>query len=151
MSGNLVESLIGALVLFVAASFLYFVDARTDASLSDSYALSGRFDNVTGIRVGSDVRLGGIKVGAVTGTKLDPETYQAIVTMSVNQEVQLPIDTAVAISAEGLLGGSFVSLLPGGEIDMLVDGDEFEETQDAVDLVGLISKFTAPEASSDKN
>lgn len=144
MSSNLVESLIGAVVLFVAASFLIFVDGRTDASASNAYELIARFDNVTGISVGSDVRLGGIKVGSIKSTSLDTQTYQAVVTLTVNGDIQLPADTAAAISAEGILGGAFVSLLPGGFDEILVDGDEIEETQDAVDLVGLISKFAGP-------
>ena len=147
MQSNLVESTIGAVVLFVAASFLLFVDARTSAQSDGEYFLIARFDDATGLRTGSDVRLGGIKVGAVTGTRIDSETYQAIVRFTVSEAVELPMDTAAAISSESLLGGAFLALLPGGDIEYLADGDEVEETQDAVDLLGLISKFAAPDSS----
>ena len=141
MRGNFVESVIGAVVLFVAASFLIFVENRTDGNLDGSYELVARFDNVTGLTVGSDVRLGGLKVGSVTAASLDPKTYQAIMRFSVDEKIILPEDTAAAVSAEGFLGGSFLALLPGGFEENLADGDEISETQDAIDLIGLVSKF----------
>jgi len=141
MSSNLVESLIGALVLLVAGWFLVFAYERTDAGAGNGYELTARFDRIDGIGVGSDVRMGGIKVGTVVDTRLDAVSFQAIVTVSLNEDLQLPTDTAVAITAEGLLGGTYMNLLPGGMEETLVNGDEFSETQDAVDLLGLIGKF----------
>lgn len=141
MSSNLVESLIGALVLIVAGWFLVFAYERTDAGAGNGYELTARFDRIDGIGVGSDIRMAGIKVGTVVDSKLDPVSFQAIVTLSLNREIQLPIDTAVAITAEGLLGGTYMNLLPGGMEETLADGDEISETQDAVDLLGLIGKF----------
>lgn len=141
MSSNLVESLIGALVLLVAGWFLVFAYERTDAGAVNGYELTARFDRIDGIGVGSDVRMAGIKVGTVVDSRLDPLSFQAIVTLSLNNEVQLPSDTAVAITAEGLLGGTYMNLLPGGMEETLADGDEISETQDAVDLLSLIGKF----------
>lgn len=141
MSSNLVESLIGALVLLVAGWFLVFAYDRTGAGAGSGYELTARFDRIDGIGVGSDVRMAGIKVGTVANTKLDPVSFQAVVTLSLNNEVQLPTDTAVAITAEGLLGGTYMNLLPGGMDEYLQNGDEISETQDAVDLLGLIGKF----------
>lgn len=148
MSSNLVESLIGALVLLVAGWFLVFAYERTDMGAGNGYTLTARFDRIDGIGVGSDVRMAGIKVGTVVSSQLDTYTYQAVVTLSVNDEVQLPADTAIAITAEGLLGGTYMNLLPGGMEEMLVDGDEIGETQDAVDLLGLIGKFIYSDDSS---
>lgn len=141
MSSNLVESLIGALVLLVAGWFLVFAYERTDAGAGNGYTLTARFDRIDGIGIGSDVRMAGIKVGAVVGTRLDAASYQAIVTLSMSKDVKLPTDTAIAITAEGLLGGTYMNILPGGMDEMLADGDEIGETQDAVDLLGLIGKF----------
>ena len=142
MSGNLIESVIGAVVLFVAAWFLNFAYERTDMSAGGGgYTLSARFDQVGSLSIGSDVRMSGIKVGTITSQELDPATFQAVVTFSVDSAVELPQDTAAAITSEGLLGGSYMTLLPGGYDELLADGDEIEETQDAVDLVGLIGKF----------
>ena len=148
MSSNLVESLIGALVLLVAGWFLVFAYERTDMGAGDGYTLTARFDRIDGIGIGSDVRMAGIKVGTVVSSQLDPLTYQAVVTLSVEDEVQLPTDTAIAITAEGLLGGTYMNLLPGGMEEMLIDGDEISETQDAVDLLGLIGKFIYSDDSS---
>lgn len=149
MSSNLVESLIGALVLVVAGWFLLFAYERTDGAVSGGYELVARFDQIDGIGVGSDVRLAGIKVGAVTASRLDSNTYQAVIRFSVDRGVELPVDTAAAVAQEGLLGGKYLSLLPGGMEDMLADGDEIEETQDSLDLLGIIGKFAT--GSTDGN
>lgn len=149
MSSNLVESLIGALVLLVAGWFLLFAYERTDGAVSGGYELVARFDQIDGIGVGSDVRLAGIKVGSVTASRLDVDTYQAVVRFSVDSGVELPVDTAAAVAQEGLLGGKYLSLLPGGMDDMLADGDEIEETQDSLDLLGIIGKFAT--GSTDEN
>ncbi len=143
MSSNLVESIVGAVVLVVAGWFLFFAYERTDVATVNGYTLSARFDRIDGLGVGSDVRVAGIKVGTVLESVLDNKTYQAIVKFSVATGVTLPLDTAAAISSESLLGGSYLTLLPGGDEEMLVDGDLIEETQDAIDLLGLIGKFTS--------
>jgi phospholipid/cholesterol/gamma-HCH transport system substrate-binding protein len=149
MSSNLVESIIGALVLAVAGWFLLFAYERSEAGVGDGYSLVARFDRIDGLNVGSDVRLSGIKIGTVLDQTLDTETYQAVVKFSVAPGVELPLDTAAAISSASLLGGSYLSLLPGGEDEVLTEGDEIEETQDAVDLVGLIGKFTSGGSGSE--
>lgn len=150
MSSNLVESLIGAVVLLVAGWFLVFAYERTDMGAGNGYTLTARFDRIDGIGVGSDVRMAGIKVGTVTDSRLDAQTFQAVVTLSLDEEVELPSDTAIAITAEGLLGGTYMNLLPGGMEDVLQDGDEISETQDAVDLLGLIGKFIYGDDESGK-
>ena len=141
MSGNLVESLIGAIVLVVAGWFLSFAYERTEKTNVGGYELIAKFDRVDGLNIGSDVRLSGIKVGTVTSQELDPETYEAVVRLAISDNVLLPIDTAAVITSEGLLGGNYLSMLPGGMEEMLEDGDELEETQDAIDLVGMINRF----------
>lgn len=141
MSSNLVESLIGAVVLLVAGWFLVFAYERTEMASGDGYNLSARFDRIDGLGLGSDVRLAGIKVGSVVDTKLDPITFQALITISVDRAIELPVDTAAAITSEGLLGGNYLNLLPGGMEEVLLDGDEISETQGSVDFLGLLSKF----------
>ncbi len=150
MSSNLVESLIGAIVLFVAGWFLVFAYERTAVGNASGYTLEAYFDRVDGLNVGSDVRMSGIKVGTIVKQELNPETFQAVVSFTVQSKVKLPTDTAAAITSEGLLGGSYLSLLPGGMEEYLVDGDIIEETQDAVDLVGMIGKFMYGSNDKDK-
>lgn len=140
MANNFVETLIGALVLAVAGVFLFFAFTRTDVGQVAGYELSASFDSVDGIVIGSDVRLSGIKVGTVTGQELDPATFRAQVLMAISPEVELPEDSSAKITSEGLLGGNYISLLPGGSPDVLVDGDEIEFTQGSIDLLGLIGQ-----------
>lgn len=149
MSNNLVESLIGAAVLLVAGWFLFFAYERTDQGAGDGYELEARFNRADGLTIGSDVRISGIKVGSVTEQKLDTETFQAVIKFSVRDGIELPADTAAAVTAEGLLGGVYLSLLPGGDIEYLENGDQIEETQDSVDLMGLIGKFMYNDDGSD--
>ncbi len=141
MSHNLVETIIGAIVLSVAGWFLMFAYERTEHSDGAAYELIARFDKIDGLSVGSDVRMSGIKVGRVVKQVLDVETYQAVVYFTMDAGVQLPTDTAAAVASEGLLGGTYLSILPGGMEEYLVGGDEIEETQDAIDLMGLIGSF----------
>ena len=143
MSSNLVESIVGAVVLAVAGWFLMFAYERSNMATVDGYTLSARFDRIDGLNVGSDVRVAGIKVGTVVDSVLDVKSYQAIVSFSVKSGIELPLDTAAAITSESILGGSYLALLPGAEDDMLVNGDIIEETQGAIDLLGLIGKFTS--------
>jgi phospholipid/cholesterol/gamma-HCH transport system substrate-binding protein len=150
MSSNLVESLIGALVLLIAGWFLIFAYERTDGAVTGGYELSARFDQIDGIGVGSDVRLAGIKVGAVTASQLDTRTFQAVIRFSVDRGIDLPVDTAAAVTQEGLLGGKYLSLLPGGMEEVLADGDEIEETQDSVDLISLFGKFATGGSGNDE-
>ena len=117
---------------------MVFALGRTGSSGSDSYLLTARFPNASGISVGSDVRVSGLKVGSVTAQKLDPTSYQAVTTISVDSKVKLPLDSSAAITSEGLLGGSFISLVPGGDTEQLAPGDEITDTQGSTDLMGLI-------------
>ncbi|MBL9052471.1 MAG: outer membrane lipid asymmetry maintenance protein MlaD [Tabrizicola sp.] len=136
------EILAGAAVLAVAIGFVVF--AGRGAGLmqaTDSYPLTASFRSVEGVSVGTDVRLAGVKVGTVTELKLNPETYFADAVISVRNDVILPIDSTILISSEGLLGGTFVELQPGGMPDNLVAGDEIEDTQGAVSVISLLMKF----------
>ena len=138
LKDHVAEALAGLAVVLLAAFFLVFALNRTGSGGGESYALSARFPNVAGITVGSDVRLSGMKVGSVTSQKLDPATYQAVLTLSVDSAVKLPVDSSAAVTSEGLLGGNFIALVPGGDTDMLKPGEEISDTQGATDLMGLI-------------
>lgn len=150
MSGNLVESLIGALVLVVAGWFILFAYEHTDVASSEGFQVSAVFDRVDGLSVGSDVRLAGIKVGSVVSQSLNPETLQAIVTFTIQKDLKLYADTAAAITSEGLLGGNYLSLLPGPGIDdeeLLTNGSLITNTQPSVDLLGLMGQFMNSDSS----
>ena len=139
---NVVEALIGLLVVLVAVGFVSFAYNRTQAgSTGDGYVLKARFPNVTGVAPGTDVRVAGIKVGRVTKQSLDPGSFQAIVEFGIDKALQLPIDSSASVTTEGLLGGTYVSLTPGGDSVMLKPGEEITETSGATDLMSLVGSF----------
>ncbi|MDP6691298.1 MAG: outer membrane lipid asymmetry maintenance protein MlaD [Alphaproteobacteria bacterium] len=140
MSGNVVETLIGAVVLLVAGFFLYFSYDKADVGAVEGYSLIAKFDKVDGVKVGSDIMLAGIKVGTVTDESLDTKEYLAVLELSLASNVQLPDDSAIKIASDGLLGGKYLSIDPGGSEDYLEAGDEIRFTQGAVDLTELIGK-----------
>jgi phospholipid/cholesterol/gamma-HCH transport system substrate-binding protein len=142
MQKNLLETLIGAVVLIIAGVFFVFAYKGSQIHVdSDGYRISGRFSDVSGIGIGSDVRIGGIKVGVVSNMALDPETYQASVTMQIGKSTQLPKDSSAGVVSSGLLGEKFIQITPGGDEKMLADGGRIEFTQSSVNLEQLIGKF----------
>jgi phospholipid/cholesterol/gamma-HCH transport system substrate-binding protein len=138
MSRNLLETLLGAIVLIVAIGFLLFAYNTSQVKENGGYELIARFDKVDGLERGSDVRISGIKVGSVLDQTLDPETYRAEVRFSLREDIQLPADTSAAVVSNGLLGGKYLALIPGGDIEMLEPGGEVTLTQSAVNLEDLI-------------
>jgi phospholipid/cholesterol/gamma-HCH transport system substrate-binding protein len=148
---HVAEALAGLLVLLVAGWFLAFAWGRTGGSTTDSYHLTARFPNATGINIGSDIRVSGMKVGTVVAQKLDPATYQAVLTLAVDSGVKLPADSSAAITSEGLLGGSYIALIPGGDTETLRPGDEITDTQGSTDLMGLIGSFINRSGSDKKD
>ncbi len=138
------EVLVGGAVLAVAVGFLVYAGQVTGFSGGqDEYELTASFRSADGVSVGTDVRLAGVKVGRVTGIELDTETYRASTVFSVRNGIDVPDDSAVAVSSEGLLGGNYVEILPGGSPFFFEPGDEVEFTQGSVSLVGLLMKFVA--------
>ena len=141
MGRNIVETIVGALVLVVAGVFVFYAFAKSDRNGPAGYEIIARFDRIDGLKRGADVTLSGVKVGTVTGFDLDRKTYQAVVRMLVSSNVSLPADTHAKIVSESLLGGMVVVLEPGGDTKMLPPGGEIEMTQGAIPLSELIAKF----------
>ena len=142
MAENKSEIIAGAVVLAVAVGFVIYAGRLTGATAGgETYELSASFRSADGISVGTDVRLAGVKVGRVTSMALDPATYRAGTTISVTEGVGVPDDSALAISSEGLLGGNYVEILPGGSPIHFEPGDQIEFTQGSVSLVSLLMKF----------
>lgn len=140
MSGNLVETLIGAVVLVVAVFFLLFAYNKADVRAVSGYPLTAKFERADGVNIGSDVLLGGIKIGSVTGQRLDTTDYLAVLEFSISNHVKLPDDSAIKVASNGLLGDKYLSVEPGGSETMLAAGEEIRYTQGSVDLTELIGK-----------
>ncbi len=143
MAENRAEIMAGAAVLALAVGFMVYAGAGRMGGGAGQYPLTASFRSANGISVGTDVRLAGVKVGAITEMSLNPQNYFADVVFMVDSVVQLPSDSAVLISSEGLLGGNFVELVPGGAEDVLAPGDQVEDTQSSVSLISLLMKFVS--------
>jgi phospholipid/cholesterol/gamma-HCH transport system substrate-binding protein len=136
---------VGAFILlgFVCALVLAFASTNAQDRLGgDTYQVTARFTNLGELRPRAPVKIAGVKVGEVAGVQLDPQTFDAIVTLRlVHGAGALPMDTAAAIYTSGLLGERYIGLAPGGDPDSLGDGDEIIMTQSAVVLEQLIGKY----------
>ncbi|AHD00560.1 outer membrane lipid asymmetry maintenance protein MlaD [Leisingera methylohalidivorans] len=144
MSHNPTEVFAGGVVLAAAVAFAVYAGQAAGLSRGGStYDLKASFRSLEGVSVGTDVRLAGVKIGTVTGVGLNPETFRADTMFSVKEGIEIPDDSAVVISSEGLLGGNFVEIMPGGSPFAFEAGDEIEDTQGAVSLISLLVKFVA--------
>lgn len=145
---NAGEAIVGLLVVLLAAFFILLAWRHTGGGgYADGVKVRALFPNASGVNVGTDVRVAGLKVGSVTGQALDPQTYQVSVTLALDPAVKLPADSSAAITSEGLLGSTFVALTPGGSETPLKSGDTITDTQGAMDLMGLIGQFINRPAS----
>ena len=142
MSRNLVETLVGFLVLGVAVAFAFYAfTVSSSGSSAGRYLLHAEFDDASGLVTGTDVRMSGVKIGRVVEQKLDSKSFYAVVTMEIRDDVVLPQGTSARILSESLLGGAFVGLTPGGGEENLRDGDNISDTQGAVNVMDLLGRF----------
>lgn len=112
------------------------------------YRVEARFDNIGGLKLRAPVKAAGIVVGRVEGVRLDPVTYQAIVTMKIDQGKEFTADTIASILTSGLLGEVYIGLDAGGDPKMLADGGKIMKTQSAVVLEKLIGQFLYDKAAA---
>ncbi len=136
------EILAGFGVLTVAAVFLgYAILNGGRGGVASGLSLTAEFDRVDGLAVGADVKIAGVKVGSVASLAINPQSFNAVVGLRVDPTLRLPRDTSAEITSEGLLGGRFVALVPGGEDRLLADGGRITETQGSVSLESLLGRF----------
>lgn len=144
MSTNPTEVAVGAAVLAAAVGFVLYAGQVTGFTVqSDGYPLNASFRSLEGISVGTDVRLAGVKIGTVTDIDLNPQTFRADTEFLLKDGIDIPDDSAVVISSEGLLGGNFVEIVPGGSPFNFEPGSEIEDTQGSVSLISLLMKFVS--------
>jgi len=146
MRNNTVETLIGAAVVAVAIFFLVFAYRTTGQTGTAGYELTAKMSRVDGIAIGTDVKLAGIKIGEVSGLGLDPKDYLVVVHMTIHDDVKIPDDSSLMVTSSGLLGSSYLSIAPGGSDKMLASGGRIRNTQGAIDMMGLISRFAGSAA-----
>jgi len=137
----ILETLLGLVVLIAAGAFLVYAQGEIgDGEGGEGYTITARFSSVGNLNRGADVRVAGVPVGTVSAVRLDPETYFAEAVLQVNGDIEFPSDSTAKITTAGLIGGVFVEIEPGGDIDMLQAGDEIAYTQGAVDMFDLIGQ-----------
>jgi phospholipid/cholesterol/gamma-HCH transport system substrate-binding protein len=152
MGKNIFETLVGAVVLAVAVSFIFIAYSGGRVKNVDGYMLTAKFDRVDGLNIGSDVRVSGLKVGKVLDQTINPKTFQAVITFAVAEEIKLPKDSSAEIIGDGLLGSKYLALVPGGSQAIFKDGDEIAHTQSAISIESLIAKvmFGASDSNEGK-
>jgi phospholipid/cholesterol/gamma-HCH transport system substrate-binding protein len=137
---NTVETIIGAIVVVVAAAFIIFAYRSTSAGALSGYEIRAELPRADGLNVGTDVRLSGIKIGTVSDLTLKPN-YLVTVHMRIRRDVQIPTDSSMVVTSSGFLGSSYLSISPGGDDTMIKDGGQITHTQGSVDLMGLVGRF----------
>lgn len=150
MKEQTAETIVGAIVALVAVGFLTFAIARAGGGESaGGYGLKAKFNRIDGISVGSDVRMSGVKVGVVNSVGIEPQNYMAEVSMSLDPKIKVPADSTAKVASDGLLGGAYVGIEPGGAEEMLAAGQEITNTQGTVDLLTVLA--SAMSANSSKS
>ena len=150
MGRKSVETLVGVFVLLGMLGLVFL--ALKAANLGsfgggDTYPLIARFDNIGGLKVRAPVRSAGVTVGRIASISLDPKTYQGVVRVEVDRQVQFPTDSSARILTAGLLGDQYIGIEAGGEEKSLAAGDTIKQTQSAVVLESLISQFLFSKAA----
>jgi len=144
MKNNPIETAIGALVVTAAIGFLYYASSVVGiAGPTDTYDVNASFRSAEGIALGTDVRMAGVKIGTVTEMDLSPTTFRAEVTVAIKKTIEIPDDSAIAVTSEGLLGGNFIEIIPGASEFSVENGGEIEDTQGSVSFISLLMKFVS--------
>ena len=154
MNRSMIDLWVG---IFVAVGFgaLLFLALKVGNlatfSTADSYLVEAKFANIGGLKVRGPVKSAGVVVGRVTGVRFDTESYEAVVSMTLDVNYKFPRDTTAKILTSGILGEQYVGLEAGGDGVMLKNGDRVRLTQSAVVLENLISQFLFNKAAEGKD
>ena len=143
MKSDIFEFIVGLGVIIIAGWFILSVVSKSDklSNISETTNYIASFNDVTGISVGSNIKLAGVTVGKVLELKLDEINYTAEMVLGINRKIKIPNDSEIIITSEGLLGGNYVSISPGGSDIFLKANEKFSCTQSSLSLNNLIQKF----------
>jgi phospholipid/cholesterol/gamma-HCH transport system substrate-binding protein len=150
MNRNAIETVMGAVVLVVAAVFLFFAYTTSQVRTIAGYEYTAKFIRIEGIRTGGDVRISGVKVGTIISQTLDPKTFDAVVRISIDPSYRLPVDSKATIASSGLLGDKFLSIEPGVEDATIENGGKITDTTPPISLEALIGQFIYGQQSGQK-
>jgi phospholipid/cholesterol/gamma-HCH transport system substrate-binding protein len=146
------ETIVGIFVVFglLCVGYMTVKLGKIDLFRSDSYSLIAKFTTVTGLRIGSPVNILGIEVGQVEKITMDQENLKAVVQIRLKKDIKIYDDAIASIKTEGLIGDKYLSIDPGGGGNLLVNNGVITETQAAVDIEQLISKYAFGEVKKEK-
>ena len=140
MRSNTFETFIGAIVIILSVSFLFYSFSITDNNAEGTYKIKATFNRIDGIQIGSDVRLSGIKIGSVAKSSLNQTTFEADLVLIIDNSIFIPDDSSAKITMDGLLGSNYISIEPGGSDIYLTENDYLLYTQGSIDLIGLVGE-----------
>ena len=143
MKSDIFEFIVGLGVIIIAGWFILSVVSKSDklSNISETTNYIASFNDVSGISVGSNIKLAGVTVGKVLELKLDEINYTAEMVLGINRKIKIPNDSEIIITSEGLLGGNYVSISPGGSDIFIKANEKFSFTQSSLSLNNLIQKF----------
>ena len=154
MQNKSLDFWVGLFVLLGAAGLLFLalrVGNMSTISLSDSYSVTAKFDNIGGLKPRAPIKSAGVVVGRIGDISFDDKTFQAIVSMQLDKRYKFPKDSSAKILTSGLLGEQYVGIGPGGDVNNLDSGDKIKMTQSAIVLENLISQFLFSKAAEGKD
>ena len=125
----------------VCMGYLAIKMGKMEVLGNDGYTVYARFTSIAGLRAGADIEIAGVRVGRVTSIGLDQKRDMAMVSLHINNGVELYDDALASVRTSGLIGDKYILLSPGGAGDPLKDGDEISDTDSALDLESMIGKF----------
>ncbi|MBC8463571.1 MAG: outer membrane lipid asymmetry maintenance protein MlaD [Deltaproteobacteria bacterium] len=143
MKKGSVETMVGLFVLagIICVSYLAIKLGKMELIGDNYYSLQARFESVSGLNAGAEVELAGVKIGKVESIALDTDLKVAIANMRIRKGVELTDDVIASIKTSGLIGDKYINLSPGGSDEILKPGDSIVETESAIDIEALISKY----------
>lgn len=141
MQHSIFETLIGAAIIGLAVFFVVLTSASTGKHAINGYSIQASFDRIDGVMAGTDVKISGVKIGSVKATEMNTENYRAKVTLNIKQGLKLPADSSAEVVSESLLGGKYISIVPGLDSESIKPGGEITMTSSSVNFESLISKF----------
>jgi phospholipid/cholesterol/gamma-HCH transport system substrate-binding protein len=137
------EIIVGMFLLagFISFSWLAVKMGDINPFKNETYPITARFTSISGLKEGSIIELAGVLVGKVSRIELDTGDYEAVVHMDIDKQVELQDDSIASIRTAGIIGDKFIKLTPGGSEIILEAGDEIDETEPAISLEELVSKY----------
>ena len=137
------ELITGLFVIIGVAAFTWMTVSVAGVSFTgqEGYTLTARFASISGLREGAVVEAAGVRVGTVSGIGFDPQTYEAIVELRINEGVPVQEDAVAAVRTQGIIGEKYIKIVPGGFEELLTDGMEITQTESALSLEELVSRY----------